>query len=132
MIARKLDELFSFNCGVRPFYAAHCFDELSRLSILCLLNASFRKQFSQRHNSIFYTKIDDYGILWGGTGRILAQWRHPVASDEALDVLYRAMHLASYRLIDMAINLVRKVGTFFSVVNFLSSINVDKRPSYGR
>ncbi len=67
-MARKLAELFGFNRGVRPFYAAHRFDELSRGSILCLLNTSFEKQFPQRHNSIFYAKMDDHGIRRGDTG----------------------------------------------------------------
>ena len=40
---RKLAELFDFNRGVRPFYAVCRFDELSRGSLLCLLNASFKK-----------------------------------------------------------------------------------------
>ena len=31
-LTRKLAVLFGFNCGVRPFYAAHRFDELSRVS----------------------------------------------------------------------------------------------------
>ena len=55
-----------------------------------------------------------------------------MSSNEALDVLHRAMHLALYRLVCMAIELAREVGAFFSVVDFLSCINVDKRPSYGR
>ena len=55
-----------------------------------------------------------------------------MASDEALDMLHWAMHSASYCLVRMAIELAREVGVFFSVVDFLSCINVDKRPSYGR
>jgi len=132
LIARKIAELFGFNHGIQPFYEACCFDGLSRGSVLCLLNASFGKAISQRHNSILYAKIDDHGVRWGDTGRILAQWRHPIASRVALVLPYWAMHSASYRLIGMAIELARKVGTFFSVVDFLSCINIDKRPSYGR
>ena len=41
LIARKLAVLFGFNRGVRPFYAACCFDDVSRGSVSCLLNASF-------------------------------------------------------------------------------------------
>ena len=63
---------------------------------------------------------------------MLAQWRHPVASNEALDVLHWVMHSASYCLVRMAIEMARKVGAFFSVVDFLSCINVDKRPSYSQ
>jgi len=53
LMARKIAELFGLNRGVRPFYAACCFDELSRGSFSCLLNASFKTAVSQRHNSIF-------------------------------------------------------------------------------
>jgi hypothetical protein len=50
LIARKLGELFGFNRGVPPFYAARrCFDELSRGSVSCLFYISFEKQF---HNAI--------------------------------------------------------------------------------
>ena len=49
-LTRKLAVLFGFNRGVRPFYAACRFDELSRGSVSCLLNASFEKQF---HNATF-------------------------------------------------------------------------------
>ena len=113
MIARKIAEPLGFNRGIRNFYAACRFDELSRGSVLCLLNASFGKRFSQCHNSIFYAEIDDHGVRSGDTGRILAQWWHPVASDEALDVLHRVMHSALYCLVRMAIEMARKVGAFF-------------------
>jgi len=88
LIARKLAVLFGFNRGVRPFYAARCFDDVSRGSVSCLLNASFETRYPQRHNSIFYAQIDDHGVRWGDTGRILAQWRRPVASRVALDLPY--------------------------------------------
>jgi hypothetical protein len=41
------------------------FNELSRGSVLCLLNASFEKLF---HNTMFYAKIDDHGVRWGDMG----------------------------------------------------------------
>ncbi len=41
LMARMLAFGLGFNRGVRPFYAACCFDVLSRGSVLCLLNASF-------------------------------------------------------------------------------------------
>ncbi len=43
---------------------------------------------------------------------ILAQWWHPVASSEALDLLYWAMHVVTYRRIAMAIKKSTKVGLF--------------------
>jgi hypothetical protein len=48
----------------------------------------------------------DNGGRRGNTAQALARWRHPVASSEALDVLYRAMCPASYRCIVMAIEIV--------------------------
>jgi hypothetical protein len=66
-MARKIAEILGLNPGIQPFYAACCFDKLSRGSILCLLNASFKTAVSQRHNSICRAKIDDHGVrqqLW--------------------------------------------------------------------
>ncbi len=68
LIARKLAELFGFNRSIRPFYAVCCFDELSKGSVSCLLNASFGTAISQCHKSIFYAKINDHGNHWGDTG----------------------------------------------------------------
>jgi hypothetical protein len=45
-IARENAELFSSNHYNSPFYAAFCFDELSRGSILCLNNNSFETAIS--------------------------------------------------------------------------------------
>jgi len=64
-------------------------------------------------------------------GQILAQWWRPVASKVALDMLHWAMRSASHRPIVMAIVMVREAGAFFSVINFMSCINVAKRPWYG-
>jgi hypothetical protein len=108
-MARKLAVLFDFHRGIRSFYAAGRFDELSRGCVSCLLNANFRKRFPQRHNSIFYAKIDDHGIRRGDTGPT-------VASRVALDLLYWTMRLAPYtpyRLIRMAIEMARKADPFF-------------------
>jgi hypothetical protein len=43
---------------------------------------------------------------------ILAQWRHPVVSSEAMDLLYRAMRAVTYRHITMAIEKAGFVGVF--------------------
>jgi hypothetical protein len=51
-------------------------------------------------------KFVDHGRCRGSTAQALAQWRHPVASSEALDVLYQAMCPASYHCIAMAIEIV--------------------------
>jgi hypothetical protein len=61
----------------------------------------------------FYAKIDDHGIRWGNTGRLIARWRHPVASRVSLDLPYWAMCSAPYHLIRMAIGMASKVDAFF-------------------
>ncbi len=43
---------------------------------------------------------------------ILAQWRRPVASSEALDLLHQAMHAIMYWHIAMAIKTASFVGVF--------------------
>jgi hypothetical protein len=43
---------------------------------------------------------------------ILARWRCPVASSEALDLLHRAMCIVTYRRIAMAIKTASFVGVF--------------------
>jgi hypothetical protein len=43
---------------------------------------------------------------------ILAQWRHPVASSEALDLLHWAMHAVTYQRIAMAIKTATFLGVF--------------------
>ncbi len=130
-MARKIAELFGLNRGFGPFYAACCFDELSRGSILCLLNASFKTAVSQHHNSIFWAKIDDHDVCRGNTGQILAQWWHLMASRVALDLSSWAMRSMLYRLIRMAVEMACNAGPFFSFAEFMSCITVAKRPWYG-
>ena len=120
-MARKLAELFRFNRSVRPFYAARCFDNVSRGSVSCLLNASFKTAVSQRHNSIFYAKIDDHDVRRGDTGQILAHWRRLMASRVALDLL-----LWLYRLIRMAIEMASEVGAFVHCCRFFRLTNHSK------
>jgi hypothetical protein len=55
---------------------------------------------------VFSTKIFDHGGRCGDAMRALAQWRHPVASSEALDVLHWVIRPALYRRICMAIEIV--------------------------
>ncbi len=126
LMARKIAELFSFNRGDRLFYAACCFDELSRWSVLCLLNASFKTAVSQRHNSIFWAKIVYHDIRRGNTGQILAQWRRLMASRVALDLLLWAMCSALYRLIRMAIKMASEVGAFVCCRHFFRLTNHSK------
>jgi hypothetical protein len=44
---------------------------------------------------------------------MLAQWQHPMASSEALDLFHWAMHVVLYWCITMAIKMASKVGIFF-------------------
>jgi hypothetical protein len=66
-----------------------------------------------------FNKFVDHGGCRGNTGQALAQWRHPVASSEALDVLHRAMCPMSYRRICMAIEIANDLPAFFVVVDSL-------------
>jgi hypothetical protein len=58
--------------------------------------------------------------------RALNQWRHPVASSEALDVLYLAMRPASYHCIAMAIEIVIDSPAFFVAVDSFSPTTIAK------
>jgi hypothetical protein len=46
------------------------------------------------------------------SGIILAQWQHPVASSEVLDLLHWAMREVTYRCIAMAIKMAIFEGVF--------------------
>jgi len=50
----------------------------------------------------------------GDTERVVAQWRHPVASNVALDMLHPEMPHVSLQHLTMAINMVRRGGAFGS------------------
>ncbi len=49
---------------------------------------------------------------------ILARWRPPVASSEALDLLHRTMHAVTYRRIAMAIKMATFLGVFVNCCLF--------------
>jgi hypothetical protein len=132
-MAGKIVEFFGLNRGVWPFYTACCLDELGRWSVLCLLNVSFKTAVSQRHNSIFWAKIDDHGVRRGDTGQILNPWRHMVASRVALDLLYWAMRTALCRLIRMAVKITSKGGELFCHCQIVVVHNPRcRRPCYGQ
>jgi len=115
MIGNFLGELFGFNCGVPPFYAARCFDELSRGSVSCLLKASFKKRFHNATTRFFTPKSMTNASAGAIRGEYLPNGgvQCPVASRVALDLPYWAMHSAPYHLIRMAIEMAREVGAFF-------------------
>ena len=52
------------------------------------------------------------GSRRGNTERVVARWRRPVASGEALVMLHRAMHSVSHRRTAMAIEMACDGGTF--------------------
>jgi len=69
-------------------------------------------------------EIVDHDGHRGNTAQALAQWWHPVALSEALDVLHRAMRLESYRCIAMAIEITRDSSAFFVAVNSLFATTI--------
>ena len=90
---------------------------------MCLLNASFGKQFHKATTQFFRPKInDDHGVRRSNMGQILAQWWRPVASKVALDMLHPAMRLASHRRIVIAIEMARKGGAFFLLSIFCHAL----------
>jgi hypothetical protein len=68
----------------------------------------------------------DHGSRRGDMAQALNQWRHPVASSEALDVLHRVMCPASYRRIRMAIKIASNLPAFFVVVYMLLPTTIAK------
>jgi len=67
-----------------------------------------------------------HGGRWGNTSQAIDRWRHPVASSKALDVLYWAMHPASYGCIAMAIEIASKSPAFFVAIDSLSPTTTAK------
>jgi hypothetical protein len=72
---------------------------------------------------VCFSLFVDHGGRWGNMAQALAQWRHPVASSEARDVLHRAMHPASYRHIRMVIEITSTFPAFFVIVDSIVAHN---------
>ena len=68
----------------------------------------------------------DHGGRWGNMAQALAQRRHSVALNEALDILYGAMRPAFYRCITMAIKIAIDLPAFFVAVDSLSPTTIAK------
>jgi hypothetical protein len=64
-----------------------------------------------------FNEFVDHGGRLGNTMQALDWWRHPVASSEALDVLYWVMRPTSYRCIAMAIKIAIDSPAFFVAVD---------------
>jgi hypothetical protein len=62
---------------------------------------------------VFSTKIVDHGGHHSNAMQELAQWRHPLASSEALDVPHRAMRPAWHLPIRMVTVIVIDLPAFF-------------------
>jgi hypothetical protein len=62
---------------------------------------------------VFSTKIVDHGDRRVDAMQALAQWRHPLASYEALVVLHPAMHPESHRHICMVVEIIVDLPAFF-------------------
>jgi len=75
---------------------------------------------------LYSTDFDEHGGHRGDTAQALTQWRHPVASSEALDVLHWAMCPTAYRRISMAIKFASNLPAFFVVVDLMSPTNIAK------
>ena len=73
--------------------------------------------------SWFCNKLADHGGRRGYVAQALTQWRHSVASSEALDVLHWMMHPALYRRICMKIQIASVLPAFFVIVNFIVGHN---------
>jgi hypothetical protein len=71
-----------------------------------------------------FNKFVDHGGRRGNTAQALARWQHPVASSEALDVLYWGMRPASYRCIAMAVKIASDLPSFLSSPISLSPTTV--------
>ncbi len=74
LIARKLAVLFGFNCGSGPFYAACCFDALSRESFSCLLNASFKTGVSLHNTTTLF--FEPKSMTMASAGAIRGKYSH--------------------------------------------------------
>jgi hypothetical protein len=66
---------------------------------------------------------DDHGVHWAITAQALAWWRRLGASDEATDMLHRAMCLVPYCPVGMVIAFVVNCVTFYYIVNNRVAIN---------
>jgi len=73
-----------------------------------------------------FNEFVDHGGRRGDTAQALAQWRHPVASSEAWDVLHQAMRPASYRRIRMVIEITSDSPAIFVVADSLLPTNIAK------
>ena len=72
---------------------------------------------------MFSTNFDDHEDRRGYTVQALAQWWHPVALNEALDVLHQVMCPTLYCCIHTAIEVASSLPAFFVDVDFVVGHN---------
>jgi hypothetical protein len=75
---------------------------------------------------VLFKFVDHGSRCWCNTAQALAQWQHPVAPSEALDVLYWAMRPVLYRRVRMAIEIASNLLAFFVVADSLLPTNMAK------
>ena len=131
VMVRKIAELFGFNCGIRPFYTACCFDELSRGSVLCLLNTSCGTAILQCHNLVVYAKN-----LWPWhlPSQCSANTCPMVASralSVAMDLVHWAVCTSLHRRIAMAIKTACKGGVLLTLSILSSFATTAKGQCFG-
>jgi hypothetical protein len=66
-----------------------------------------------------FNQFVDHDVRQGNTAQALAQWQHPVPSQEALDVLHWAMRPALHCRIRMVIEVASNLPAFFVIANYL-------------
>jgi hypothetical protein len=66
-----------------------------------------------------FNQFIDYDNQRGNTAQALAQWQHPVASHEALDVLHWARCPALHCRICMVIEVASNLPAFFVIADYL-------------
>jgi hypothetical protein len=70
--------------------------------------------------SVFFLfEIVDHGSCRGNRAQALTQWRHLVASHEAMDALHWEMRPASHRRICMVIKIAGILLAFFIIADYL-------------
>jgi hypothetical protein len=72
----------------------------------------------------------NHGGRQSNTTQTLAQWRHPVASREALVVLHWAMRPALHQPISMVIKIASNFPASFCIIDFVFSHNHSLKPCY--
>ncbi len=109
LIARKIAEIFSYNCDIRPLHM-QLFALMSWVEgLFCAFwMLALESNFTMPQHD-FYAKI---GISRGDMGQILAQWQYPVASRIAWDFLYWGICSALHQRIVMASEMASEGGVF--------------------